>query len=160
MATTDSAPGFYVPGPLNPGPLASALRTAYATATSDPGHDVFTLFDVMNEDHQAGLDRDQCAQVARAVLHMLMGIGALEMNDPIYALQYWQVKNRGTGSTLRWAIGETVSTISDQDRQTVQGERGRARREQRGEPEDPDDGASDLPRERVVAAEGATTCPP
>jgi hypothetical protein len=160
MATTDSAPGYYVPGPLNPGALGSALRTAYTTATSDPGHDVFTLFDVMNEDHQAGLDRDQCAQVARAVLHMLMGIGALDMNDPIYALQYWQVKNRGTGSTLRWAIGETVSAISDQDRRTVQGERARTRREHQGEPEELQDGVSDPPRERVAEAEGATACPP
>jgi len=160
MATTESAPGFFVPGPLNPGALASALRTAYATATSDPGHDVFTLFDVMNGDHQAALDRDHCAQVARAVLHMLMGIGALEMNDPIYALQYWQVKNRGTGSTLRWAIGETVSAISDEDRRTVQGERTRTRLVHQGEPEDSGDSATDLPRERVTATEGATACPP
>lgn len=160
MATTDSAPGYYVPGPLSPRALASALRTAYTTATSDPGHDVFTLFDVMNEDHHADLDRDQCAQVARAVLHMLMGIGALATNDPIHALQHWQVKNQGTGSTLRWAVGETVSTISDQDRLTVQGERGRTRREYQGEPEDSDNGASDLPRERVAEIEGATACPP
>lgn len=160
MATTENAPGFYVPGPLNPGALASALRTAYATATSDPGHDVFTLFDVMNEDHQADLDRDQCAQVARTVLHMLMGIGALEMNDPIYALQYWQVKNRGTGSTLRWAIGETVSAISDEDRRTVQGERARTWPDRQAELDYPDDGALDLARERVTATEGATACPP
>lgn len=136
-AETERPPAFYVKGPLAPDALAAALRLAYSTVASDSSHDVYTLIDVMNEEHHADLDWHQVAQVARAVLYVLVGIGALEMRDPLDALQYWKVKNQGS-ATLRWAIGETVSTISAEDRQAVANKRALNWREKRSESDRPD----------------------
>jgi hypothetical protein len=136
-AEAERPPAFYVEGPLAPDSLAAALRLAYTTAASDRDHDVYTLIDVMNEDHHADLEWRQFAQVARAVLYVLLGIGALEVHDPLDALQRWQARNRGV-TTLQWAIGETVSTISAEDRQAVAGTRARGRREKRSESDRPD----------------------
>jgi hypothetical protein len=119
---TDCAPAaelarWFVPGPLEPDALAAALKVARTVAAGDTTHDVYTLFDTLNESYGTDFDRDQFAQIARAVLHSIVGIGALEVRDPMRGLQLWQTKNRGT--TLGWAIGETISLISPADRAKV-----------------------------------------
>ena len=113
---------WYVPGPLDPDGLAAALRVARTVAVGDSTHDVWTLFDTLNEQYGTDFDSDQFAQIARAVLHTLVGIGGLEATDPVRGLQLWRASN--SGATLAWAFGEAVSLISPEDRSAV--ERGRA----------------------------------
>ena len=122
---------WYVVGPLEPDALAAALKVGRSVATGDQTHDVWTLFDTMNEEYGTDFDNDQFAQLARAVLHALMGIGGLEVKDPVRGLQLWRASNSGatlawanSGATLAWAFGEAVSLISPEDRVAV--ERGRA----------------------------------
>lgn len=64
----ESVTSFYVPGPLPPDELAEVLRTAHMLARSDTDHDVFSLLDVLVEEHHRELGRDGCYQVARAVM--------------------------------------------------------------------------------------------
>ena len=122
---------WYVPGPLDPDGLAAALKVAQTVAVGDSTHDVWTLFDTLNEQYGTDFDSDQFAQIARAVLHTLVGIGGLEAKDPVRGLQLWRASNSGaslawanSGATLAWAFSEAVSLISPEDRVAV--ERGRA----------------------------------
>jgi hypothetical protein len=112
---------LHVPGPLDPDGLAAALKVARTIAVGDSTHDVWTLFDTLNEQDGTDFDADQFAQIARVVLHALVGIGGLEAKDPVRSLQLWQASN--SGATLAWAFGEAVSLISSGDRAAV--ERGR-----------------------------------
>lgn len=83
----------------------------------DRGHDVFTCFDVLIQDHLRELSPEACYQVARTVLKHLTGIGALETREPITALHRWHQRNRspvGAGtltSTLERAFRDTVRTF-------------------------------------------------
>lgn len=107
----ENAPNFYVPGPLSPGDLANVLRTAHMLAHSDKDHDVFSLLDVLAEDHHRELGPDGCHQVARAVMRFLTGIGALETREPVRAWHLWHMRNRDperSGMTLERALAETV----------------------------------------------------
>lgn len=113
---------WYVVGPLEPDALAAALKVGRSVATGDQTHDVWTLFDTMNEEYGTDFDNDQFAQLARAVLHALVGIGGLEVKDPVRGLQLWWAKNRSV--SLAWAFGQAVSLISDEDR--IQVEQARA----------------------------------
>jgi hypothetical protein len=108
LGTSLVAPAFYVPGPFSLDELAAALALAHTVAIGDYRHDIQAVFDVMNAEHGAGLDRDQCGQVARGVLHFLCGIGALDTRDTIRALHTWHLKNRHKQSVLAWAIGQTL----------------------------------------------------
>lgn len=117
---------WYVPGPLDPDALAAALKVARTVAAGDPTHDVWTLFDTMNEQYSTDFDRDQFVQIARAVLHALVGIGGLEVRDPLNALKLWQTRNSRT--TLAWALGEAICLISPEDRAEI----GRIRAAHRG----------------------------
>lgn len=104
-------PSFYVPGPLSPDELAEVLRTAHVLARSDKDHDVFSLLDVLVEDHHRELGPDGCHQVARAVMRFLTGIGALETREPVRAWHLWHTRNRDSdrsGMTLERALAETV----------------------------------------------------
>jgi hypothetical protein len=104
-------PASYVPGPFNPNELATALALAHTVATDDYGHDIQAVFDIMNAHHSAGLDQDQRKQIARAVLHFLCGIGALDTRDTIRALNVWHLKNHHKRSVLAWAITETLQNL-------------------------------------------------
>ena len=106
----DPVARWYVAGPLDPEALAAALRVAQAVARGDSKHDVFTLFDTLNEQYGTDFDRNEFAQIARAVLHALVGIGGLEVKDPTRALQLWWASN--TQATMAWALDETVALIS------------------------------------------------
>ena len=104
-------PSFYVPGPLSPDELAKALRTAHMLARTDTDHDVFSLLDVLVQDHHPELGRDGCYQVARAVMRFLTGIGALETREPVRAWHLWHMRNRDaerSGMTLERALADTV----------------------------------------------------
>jgi hypothetical protein len=109
---------WHVPGPLEPDALAAALKVARTVAAGDSMHDVWTLFDTMNEEYGTDFDPEQFTQIARTVLHALVGLGALEVKDPVRALQLWWARNRD--ATLAWAFGEAVSLISPEDRAQVQ----------------------------------------
>ena len=109
---------WYVPGPLDPDSLAAALKVARTVSVGDSTHDVWTLFDTMNEAYGTDFDRGEFAQLARAVLYALVGIGGLEAKDPIRALQLW--RSRNTASTLAWAFGQALSLISQEHRAEVQ----------------------------------------
>jgi hypothetical protein len=122
MNTDTALTRWYVPGVLDPDALAAALKVARTVAVGDSKHDVSTLFDTMNEQYGTNYDPDQFAQLARAVLHALVGLGGLEAKDPVRALQLWRSRNSST--TLAWAVGEAVSLISHEDR--IQVEQGRA----------------------------------
>jgi hypothetical protein len=107
----ESAPNFYVPGPLSPDDLAGVLRTAHMLARTDIRHDVFSLLDVLVHDHYRDLGRDGCYQVARAVMRFLTGVGALETREPVRAWHLWHMRNREpelSGKTLERALAQTV----------------------------------------------------
>ena len=57
--------------PLTEPQLAGVLREMASRCADDPNHDVFTLFDVLAEEYEIDLDRDQRYQVARVVLRDL-----------------------------------------------------------------------------------------
>lgn len=102
---------FYIPGPFNPDELLAALALAHTVTIGDYGHDIQAVFDVMNAHYDAGLDQDQRKQIARAVLHFLCGIGALDTRDTIRALNVWHLKNRRKRGVLAWAITETLQNL-------------------------------------------------
>jgi hypothetical protein len=109
---------WYISGPLEPDALAAALKVARTVAVGDSNHDVWTLFDTMNEHYGLDFDAGQFAQIARTVLHALVGIGGLEVKDPVRALQLWWARNRTV--TLAWALGEAISLISPEDRAQIE----------------------------------------
>lgn len=115
---------YYVSGPLSPDALADALRAVHGVLRGKLGHDVYTALYDTDKAVQGDFQMPEYEQIVRAVMHALFGIGALEVRDPLRALQTWQANN--TGTTLTWAFGEAVSLISDEDR--VQVERARAER--------------------------------
>lgn len=118
---------FYVPGPLGPDALADALRAVHVQLFIGLGnHDVYSALYDADRVEQTGYLMAEFEQIARAVLAALSGIGALETRDPVRALQIWQAKN--TDSSLAWAFGEAVASISPQDRAAVE----LSRAEQRG----------------------------
>lgn len=111
--------GFYVPGPLGPDALADALRAVHAQLfIALQTHDVYSALYDADRVEETGYLMAEFEQIARAVLAALFGIGALETRDPMRALQTWQAKN--PGSSLAWAFGEAVSSISPQDRAAVE----------------------------------------
>lgn len=112
MTTDETAPTFYVAGPMNPEELADVLRDALSLVREDRGRDVFTLLDVLAVDRVPDMTRDACHQVARTVLNFLIGIAASETREPVMALHLWHRRNfdattSGTPS-LEWALAETV----------------------------------------------------
>lgn len=112
MTTDETAPSFYVSGPLNPEELAEVLRAALSLVREDQDRDVFTLLDVLAVDQYPDMSRDVCHQVARAVLKFLTGIAASTTREPVLALHLWHRRNfdavtSGTPS-LEWALAETV----------------------------------------------------
>ena len=100
-----------IPGPFGEDELADALRLAHTVAIRDRGHDIQAVFAVMNEDCGTDLSQDQCTQIARAVLYFLCGIGALDTQDTISALNRWHLKNRRRQDVLAWAIAETLRRL-------------------------------------------------
>lgn len=117
MTSNDSAPVGYVPGPLTPAGLSEVLRLSVRVLRGDAGHDVFTFFDVLVQDHRRDLSPEACSQVARAVLHHLTGIGALEVREPLRALHTWQRRNREgqrPGVVLERAFADTVRTFGSE----------------------------------------------
>jgi hypothetical protein len=124
-ARTASQGPFYVSGPLDPEALADTLRAVHGVLCSKLGHDVYTALYDANKAAGSGFQMPEFEQITRAVLHALFGIGALEVRDPLRALQLWQARNSGV--TLVWAFGEAVSLISAEDRARID----RARAEQR-----------------------------
>ena len=125
MNTDTALARWYVPGVLDPDALAAALKVARTVARGDSKHDVWTLFDTMNEQYGTDFDPDQFAQIARTVLHALVGIGSIEVKDPTKALQLWWASN--IHATMTWALDETISLISPQDRAQVEQDRGAQR---------------------------------
>jgi hypothetical protein len=123
MATTDeTVPKFYVSGPLIAEELADVLRTALALVRGDRDHDVFTLLDVLAEDHYPAMSRDASYQVARAVLKFLTGIGADETREPVLALHLWHRRNLDaalSGMTLERALAEIVRQIGSTSASTA-----------------------------------------
>jgi hypothetical protein len=116
MTSNESAPAAYVPGPLTPSELLEVLRLSVRVLRSDAGHDVFTLFDVLIQDYLRDLSPESCIQAARAVLHHLTGIGALEVREPLRALHTWQRRNRDgerPGVVLERAFADTVRTFGN-----------------------------------------------
>ena len=112
MTTNETAPNFYVSGPLDPEELAEVLRGALCLVREDHDRDVFTLLDALAVDRFTDMSRDACHQVARAVLKFLTGIAASETREPVLALHRWHRRNldvvtSGTTS-LEWAFAETV----------------------------------------------------
>jgi hypothetical protein len=111
MTSNEPVPAAYVPGPLAPSELLEMLQLSVLVLHSDAGHDVFTLFDVLVQDHRHDLSPEVCSQMARAVLHHLVGIGALEVREPLRALHAWQRRNRDgqrPGVVLERAFTDTV----------------------------------------------------
>jgi hypothetical protein len=109
--TNETVPSFYVSGPLSPEELVEVLRTALVLVREDSDHDVFTLLDVLAEDHYPEMSRDATYQVARAVLKFLTGIAADETREPVLALHLWHRRNLDaafSGTTLERALAETV----------------------------------------------------
>ncbi|WP_034266731.1 hypothetical protein [Actinospica robiniae] len=114
MAADETIPTAYVPGPLTPAELVDVLSTSVQVLHSDRGHDVFTYFDILIQDHLRALSPEACYQVARAVLKHLTGIGALETQEPIRALHRWHHRNRSTSGsvmTLERAFTETLKAF-------------------------------------------------
>lgn len=116
MTSNESVPAAYVPGPLTPADLLEVLQLSVRVLHSDHGHDVFTFFDVLLQDHRRDLSPDACSQVARAVLHHLTGIAALEVREPLRSLHTWQRRNRDgnrPGAVLERAFADTVRTFGN-----------------------------------------------
>jgi hypothetical protein len=119
MAADEVVPNAYVPGPLTPAELVDVLGTSVRVLHSDRGHDVFTYFDILIQDHLRELSPEACYQVARTVLKHLTGIGALETKEPIRALHRWHQRNRNpagsvtTTSTLERAFRDTLRTFEN-----------------------------------------------
>lgn len=110
---------FYVSGPLGPDALADALRAVHAQLfVAMQSHDVYSALYDADRVEGTGYLMPEFEQIARAVLSALFGIGALETRDPVRALQKWQQRN--ADSSLAWAFGEAVSSISPQDRAAVE----------------------------------------
>lgn len=109
--------GWYVAGPLDQDALADALRAVYTELTTVRGHDVYSALYDADRGAKTRYGMPRFEQIARVVLAVLFGIGALEVNDPVRSLQVWQARN--TDMTLAWAFGATVSLISAEDRATV-----------------------------------------
>jgi len=121
--------GWYVAGPLDQDALADALRAVYTELARVRGHDVYSALYDADRGAKTRYGMPQFEQIARVVLAVLFGIGALEVNDPVRSLQVWRARN--TDVTLTWAFGEAVALISAKDRATV--EKARAEeRERRG----------------------------
>lgn len=120
---------WYVAGPLDPEALADALRAVHTELATVRGHDVYSALYDADRGAKTRYGMPQFEQISRVVLSVLVGIGALEVRDPVRALQLWRTKNRDV--SLEWAFGEAVSLISPEDRAKV--ERGRSEeRERRG----------------------------
>ncbi len=110
---------FYVPGPLGADELAAALRAAHAQlSVALQNHDVFSVLYDTDQAKETGYQLPEFEQIARAVLAALFGISALETRNPLQALQIWQRQNKD--SSLAWAFGEAVSSISPKDRAAVE----------------------------------------
>lgn len=121
--------GWYVAGPLDTDALADALRAVYTELATVRGHDVYSALYDADRGAKTRYGMSQFKQMARVVLAVLFGIGALEVNDPVRSLQIWQARN--TDVTLAWAFGEAVSLISPEDRAKVEKNRSEER-ERRG----------------------------
>lgn len=117
--------GWYVAGPLDQDALADALRAVYTELATVRGHDVYSALYDADRGAKTRYGMPQFEQIARVVLAVLFGIGALEVNDPVRSLQIWQARN--TDVTLAWAFGEAVSLISPEDRAMVEKARAEAR---------------------------------
>lgn len=116
---------YYVSGPLDPTALAEALRAVYGVLRARLDHDVYTALYDAGHAADGRFQAPEYRQIARAVLYAIVGIGALEVRDPLRALQLWQARN--TGTTLAWALGEAVSLISHEDRIAVAQDRAEQR---------------------------------
>lgn len=117
MTANEHVPIAYVPGPLTPAELLEVLQLSVRVLHSDRGHDVFTFFDVLVQDHLRDLSPEACSQVARAVLHHLTGIGALEVREPLRSLHTWQRRNRDgnrPGVVLERAFADTVRAFGNE----------------------------------------------
>ena len=120
---------WYVAGPLDPAKLAYALRAVHTELATVRGHDVYSALYDADLGAKTRYGMPQFEQISRVVLSVLVGIGALEVKDPVRALQLWRANNRDV--SLEWAFGEAVSLISPEDRARIEKNRS-AERERRG----------------------------
>lgn len=123
---------WYVPGPLKPAAVSDMLRGVYIVLRTTRGSDVFSALYDGDKANGTALTMPELDQVARTVLSVLVGIGALEVREPVRALQLWQARNED--ATLLWAFGETLALVSAQDRIMVERDRAVGREHRRRVP--------------------------
>lgn len=112
---------WHVPGPLKPSALSNMLRGVYIVLRTTRGSDVFSALYDGDKANGAALTMPELDQVARTVLFVLVGIGALEVREPARSPQLWQARKKD--ATLLWAFGEALALVSAQDRLMVERDR-------------------------------------